>query len=160
MTKLLGILVGLTAVLVAALAIGSVVAWREYRQLRSAMALALGEQRMSGGDVVKEVSTRQQAASAQLAAMVKDSERQIAQFEKRADSIREKGGGPIDSVEKALDITQLMVDQSLLALKQSATLQDVLAKGARPLVASPQQDEPEERPSPDAPPRSARRAPR
>jgi hypothetical protein len=160
MTKLLGLLVGLTAILVVGLAIGGLVAWREYRQLRSAMALALGEQRMSPGDVVNEVSTRQRAASTQLAEMVSDSERQIAQFEKRAASIRDKGGGPIDSAEKALDATQLMADQMILLLKQTTTLQDVLAKGARPFAGPAQDEKPEERSPLDARPRSARRAPR
>jgi hypothetical protein len=134
-TRLLTILVGLTALLLVGLAAGALVAWREYRDLRGAATLAMGEG--SARAVVEEVSTRQRAASKQLAAIAADAERQIAQFERRAAAIRSQdGGGPIDAAAKAMNISQLMMDQSLLALKQTAALQDVLAKSSGPLASA------------------------
>lgn len=135
MTRLLTILVGLTALLLVGLATGALVAWREYRALRGAATVAMGEG-ASANALLEEVSIRQRAASEQLAAMVSDAERQVAQFERRAAAIRRKDGGPIDSAAKAMDIAQLMMDQSLLALKQTAALQDVLAKSAAPLPSA------------------------
>lgn len=155
--NLLTALVALTGALAVGLAIGLFLLWREYRDLRDAAALAAGEQGMSAREVVEEVSRRQEAFSAQLAAEGKETARQVAEFERRAADIRKQGGGPIDSAQKAVDIAQLMMDQSLLALKQTATLHEALQKSSRPLAAQRELIEAEG----DAhTPRSARRPPR
>jgi hypothetical protein len=152
--KLLTALVALAAVLVAMLGAGGLLAWREYARLRGMSHAALGER--SAVELLEERRASRQRAVERLAAMGKDARRQIATFEKRAGDIRAKGGGPIDSAEKALDLAMLMMDQSLFALKQTAALQDALVKGALPLAT--EGDDEQLEPS-SAAPRSARRPP-
>lgn len=152
--NLLTALVALTGALAVGLAVVLFLLWRDYRDLRHAVAFAAGEQGMSAREVVEEVSRRQEAFSAQLAAEGKETARQVAEFERRAADIRKQGGGPIDSAQKAVDIAQLMMDQSLLALKQTATLHEVLQKSSRPLAAQRELIEAE---GDAATPRSARR---
>jgi hypothetical protein len=91
--NLLTALVALTGALAVGLAIGFLLLWREYRDLRDAAALAAGEQGMSAREVVGEVSRRQEAFSAQLAAEGKETARQVAEFERRAADIRSRAAG-------------------------------------------------------------------
>jgi hypothetical protein len=161
--NLLTALVVLTGALAIGLAIGSVVLWREYRGLRSAVAAGVGQEGMSARSTLEEVSRRQAAFSAQLATSGKETARQVAEFERRAAEIRKKGGGPINTASKAVEIAQLMMDQSLLALKQTATGHDVLRKISAPLAAQrelieAERDEPASR-NGRRPPRPAQREP-
>ncbi len=131
--QLLGAAVALLAVLVVGLGVAGALAWREVGALRRATA-ALGER--APGDTLKEVATRQGEASRQLAATVRDAERQIAQFQRRADELRSReGGGPMVVAARAVELMQLMTDQMMRALKQATAAQDVLAKAVRPLGA-------------------------
>lgn len=132
--RLLTALVALMAVLVVSLGVGAVIAWREYSRLRDASQAALGDR--DAAALLEEMSARQQQALERLTSMVKDAERQTAAFERRAAAIRQRdGGGPIDAASKAVDLMTLMVDQSILALKQITAVQDALVKGAPPLGA-------------------------
>ena len=122
--RLLGALVALTAVLCAALMLGGALAWREYGHARRAADAVVGGRGVPA--LVEEMAARQRRAAERLSAMGADARKQIASFEKRATEIRAKGGGPIDSAAKALDIATLMMDQSIFALKQSAAMQDAI----------------------------------
>ena len=169
--KLLTALVALMAVLVVSLGVGAVIAWREYSRLRDASHAALGDR--DAAALLEEMSARQQQALERLTAMVNDAERQTAAFERRAAAIRARDdGGPIDAAAKAVDLMALMVDQSILGLKQFTAVQDALVKGAPPLGAGAARedatdadgDEADERAeargrADRAVPRSARRAP-
>lgn len=128
---LLAALVVLMSVLVVGLGAGALFAWREYARLRNASQAVVGDQGVAAR--LADMSTRQQRASARLSAMQKDAAKQIDGFEKRAAGIRGKGGGPIDSAAKALEVAALMMDQSLFALKQTAALQDAIVKATLPI---------------------------
>jgi hypothetical protein len=146
--RLLGAIAALLGVLVLGLGIATALAWRGVAQLRGELT--------GRGDVVKELAARQQEASRQLAAMVGDARRQIAQFEARAAELRRRGNGPLETPARMAEMQQLMVDQMNLALKQATGMQDVLAKGSRPAGdASGPSEAP--RATPEEPARSARR---
>ncbi len=135
LVRLLTALVALVAALLVALAVGAVVAWREYARLRSAVALAVGRDGSSAHDLLAGITQRREAMSGALAAAARDARAQIAQFEQRTARLREQGGGPIESAKRGLELSQLMSDEMLLQLKLMTTLDSVLEKAARPLAA-------------------------
>jgi hypothetical protein len=131
--NLLGALVALVALLVVGLAAGGALLWREYARLERAVGLARDDGGASLRDVLAEASRRQQAIAAEMGAVSRDSTRQIADFERRAEKLREQGtGGAIDNAKRAVEMTQLMSDELLLQLKLMRALDDAFEKATRP----------------------------
>jgi hypothetical protein len=132
---LLTALVALVAVLVVGVAAGGIVLWREYGRLRGAIEAAGDGGGTSVRDLAAEATHRQEQASRELAAAARDATRQIAEFERRAERLRQQPSGAVASAARAVEATQLMADQMLLQLKLMTTLDSVLEKTARPLDA-------------------------
>ncbi len=134
-TTLLTAVVALLAILVVGLAAGAALAWREVRDARRALTLDGGSGGVSARDTLDEIAQRQQRISSELAAMSRDASRQIAELERRAAVLRSQGGGPVETAKRAVEMTQLMVDEMMLQLKLMSTLDSVLEKTSRPLEA-------------------------
>jgi len=131
--KLLTALVALLGLLVVGLAAGGALAWRELRRAERAVGLAREGGGPTAQDVLAEASRRQQAIAAEMGAVARDANRQIAEFERRAARLREQGGGgAVDNAKRAIEMTQLMADELLLQLKLMRGLDDALEKATRP----------------------------
>ncbi len=128
---LLTVLVALLGALVLALALGGVTAWREYARMRSVVSGSGGGDGAAG--VLADVSRKQKAAAGELASMTRDYTRQIAQLERRIEGLRAQTGGPIDSANRVIELTQLMADEMMLQLKLMASLDGAVEKLIRPL---------------------------
>lgn len=127
---LLSILVALVALLVVGLGVAGLWAARKLERVDDALA-AVGGVR----EAAVELTQRQARTADALSRVARRTDAQVAELYQRAEEAKGKGGGPIKTVEKAVTLSQLLVDLQIALMHYAADTQEALAEAMRPLPA-------------------------
>lgn len=138
--RLLTALVVLVGLLVLALTVTGILAMREYAKLNATLERSFGGNVQSvqatlerTRDVLDEVTARQAAAAAGLTRVAEQTEKRVAEFQRRRDALSGEAKGPLDKLAQMIRLMQVMVDEQMAMLQHFAGSQAELAEAMRPL---------------------------